>query len=476
MPVYCYTIVSDLAVCQRCPALFAYIIYMKEKSAWRVGIRGGEELCGSVFHKEIAEKFFEAASDKHHSLNEAIMTAASKGVEALEGLVQENFFVPFIETKSKYFTSKQILSMARAAKIWINHMAVFLENSRLIFMKPEGKLEGCYFSKEHDAILFIRGRYDALVFNSKSGEARLFEFKGFKKSDITVSLSQSLIYSWLIEKSSGIIPSIEIIYLDEKKPEIFAPEIVKEMIISGLPGLFNTALDIMLLRRMPNMFQDKKLCEGCKFKTNCKKDMEKIFSPVHKKRRGASLLTLLVFFFAAVMVTSQVFFFSNITAEAVKDDREVLGVRLQLASLVESARKAINTNAAQFNVDYSNVKYQEKGTNFETFWNDTRKDINDSSKGYFYTENFFYKNEGTEIYASVHDLNYKYDPSIVYGKFDDKFIETTKNAYRKIFPPIPGHYLIRAYTKYSDSNKKNLMLQVLVDSDGKIKTYEEIWY
>ena len=444
MPVYCYTIVSDLAVCQRCPAFFAYIIYMKEKSAWRVGIRGGEELCGSVFHKEIAEKFFEAASDKHHSLNEAIMTAASKGVEALEGLVQENFFVPFIERKSKYFTSKQILSMARAAKIWINHMAVFLENSRLIFMKPEGKLEGCYFSKEHDAILFIRGRYDALVFNSKSGEARLFEFKGFKKSDITVPLSQSLIYSWLIEKSSGIIPSIEIIYLDEKKPEIFAPEIVKEMIISGLPGLFNTALDIMLLRRMPNMFQDKKLCEGCKFKTNCKKDMEKIFSPVHKKRRGASLLTLLVFFFAAVMVTSQVFFFSNITAEAVKDDREVLGVRLQLASLVEEARK-------------SHLTHKDEGK--EATW----KTFKNRSKEYKYNNN--------TLYLTVYDLDYIY----VKENFDDDDWLAIAVPER-IFPPIPDHYLIRAYKEYSDSNKKNLMLQVLVDSDGKIKTYEEIWY
>ena len=445
MPVTCYTTVSDLAVCQRCPALFAYIIHKRKKSAWRVGIEGGKDAYGSIFHKEISEKFFKIASDKNNPLHEEINITASRGACALEEFLRKNIFLPFIETKSKYFTSGQILSMAQASRIFINRISNFFENSRPVFMEPEGKLEDSYFSVKHNAELNIKGRYDALIFNPATGEARLFEFKGFKKSDITVPLSQSLIYSWLIEKTSGIIPSIEIIYLDEGRPEIFSSEIVKEMIISRLPGLFYWALDIILLRRMPEMFQDKNLCGVCHFSGTCKNDMKKIFTPAFKKRRGASMLTLLVFFFAATMITAQVFFFSNITAEAVKDDREILGVRLQLANLVEVARK-----------NYLTSKGGE--ANWKTFKNLAQSYSKDN------------------MYLYVYDLNYSFKETEGLGFDDDTWIK--QKMYEKIFPPIPDHYLIRAYTEIL--NGKNLMLQVLlqvlVDSDGKIKTYEEIWY
>ncbi|MBQ7559414.1 MAG: PD-(D/E)XK nuclease family protein [Synergistaceae bacterium] len=456
MSVTCYANVSDLAVCQRCPALFAYVVYMKKKSAWRVGIHGGKEAYGSVFHKEISEKFFEAASDERNPLNKEIGVAASKGADVLEEFMRKNIFMPFVETKSKYFTSGQILSIAKATQIFAYRIAKFLKNSRPVFMKPEGKLKGSYFSVSHNAELIITGRYDALIFNKALGEARLFEFKGFKKSDITVPLSQSLLYSWLIEKTSGIVPSIEIIYLNESRPEVFTSEVVREMMISGLPGLFNWALDIILLRRMPEMLHDKNLCEKCKFSTTCEKDMQKIFAPiVNKKRRGASMLSLLVFFFAAAMVTAQVFFFSNITAGSVKDDREILGIRMELANLVEIARNTIVNKKSEVEV------IGTLSADYEKFFDTTRKDREKYEKN-------FYKTADDKTCVNVHDLNYKF----VNGFDDKKFSE--QEPYKKIFPPIPDHFLIRAYTEVSD--KRYLMFQVLVDSTGEIKTYEEIWY
>ena len=170
MSLECYATVSDLAICQRCPALFAYKIHMREKSVWRIGIKGSGETYGSVFHKEISEKFFHAASNPKSSLYDKINFAASEGADSLERLVREKIFLPFLETKGKFFTTEQILAMARAVRVWIRGMLIFFENSRPIFLKPEGKLEGIY--NFQDSKLIIKGRYDALIFNPEKLEAR----------------------------------------------------------------------------------------------------------------------------------------------------------------------------------------------------------------------------------------------------------------------------------------------------------------
>lgn len=437
MPLTCYATVSDLALCQRCPALFAYKIHMRKKSAWRVGIHGGGEAYGSIFHREISEKFFNAASDSRSPLHKKILSAASGGADSLEECVRENFFAPFVEKRSERLSSGQILSMAQAVRVWVRRMAAFLEDCEPVFLKPEGKLQGCYRSEEHEAELIINGRYDAMIFNPGRHEVRLFEFKGFKKSDVVVPLSQSLIYSWLVKKSSGIIPSIEIIYLDEEEPEIFETRVVREMIISGLPGLFGTALDIILLRRIPEMLHDENLCSQCKFTAKCKGDMKKIFS---LRRRGVSLLSVAVFLFAATMITAQVFFFTTMSAETASDERDILRARLQLANIVEEVKGTLASHSGG-----------------SASWEDF-DDLAQDERTY-----------GSDTYSKYYDLDYTYVSK------DLEYNEWSKiDAPAKLFPPMEDHYLIRAYKERT--NGKNLMLQVLVTSDGKIKSYEEIWY
>lgn len=437
MPLTCYATVSDLALCQRCPALFAYKIHMRKKSAWRVGIHGGGEAYGSIFHREISEKFFNAASDSRSPLHKKILSAASGGADSLEECVRENFFAPFVEKKAERLSSGQILSMAQAVRVWVRRMAAFLEDCEPVFLKPEGKLQGCYRSEEHEAELIINGRYDAMIFNPGRHEVRLFEFKGFKKSDVVVPLSQSLIYSWLVKKSSGIIPSIEIIYLDEEEPEIFETRVVREMIISGLPGLFGTALDIILLRRIPEMLHDENLCSQCKFTAKCKGDMKKIFS---LRRRGVSLLSVAVFLFAATMITAQVFFFTTMSAETASDERDILRARLQLANIVEEVKGTLASHSGG-----------------SASWEDF-DDLAQDERTY-----------GSDTYSKYYDLDYTYVSK------DLEYNEWSKiDAPAKLFPPMEDHYLIRAYKERT--NGKNLMLQVLVTSDGKIKSYEEIWY
>ena len=467
MPLECYITVSDLSLCQKCPALFAYKFHLNKKSAWHVGIKSNGDPYGSIFHKDIAEKFFEIASNPRNILHEKILHASMQGEKFLEEFIREKIFLPFIERKSKYLTSNQILSIAHAIEIWVKGMSNFFsKNSPPVFMEPERNLQGCFYFKNEDAILIIKGRYDALIFNPDKAEARLFEFKGFKKSDITVALSQSLIYSFLIEKSTGIIPSIEIIYLDDEKPEIFNSKIVRNMIYSGLPGLFYSALNIILLRRLPEMLNDKKLCESCKFKFTCKDDMNKIFKL--KKRRGASMMSLLAFLFASVVITAQVFFFSKISADSVREDRELLGVRMQLEKLVEEIKA--NLSSIEFLDNITDVTYTDKPDGFyektkqEKFPDKLKEEIENLNK--------------IDIYTDIHKLDYDYK-SETFKESD--FVGTTgKNTFKKIFPPMgSGYYLIRARKKFQNTGKV-LMLQVLVykNDDDKVttKSSEEIWY
>ncbi|MBR1486614.1 MAG: PD-(D/E)XK nuclease family protein [Synergistaceae bacterium] len=518
MPIECYINVSDLAICQRCPALFAYKFHRHEKSAWRVGIKGNGENYGSVFHKEISGKFFKAAANPKNSLYDEINFAVSKGADSLEKLVRDKFFIPFIETREKYLTSAQILAMAAAVHTWIQRMLIFFKDSRPVFLKPEEKLQGAYIFQ--DTKLIITGRYDALIFNPDKVETRLFEFKGFSKSNITVPLSQSLIYAWLLQKYSGIIPSIEIIYLDEKfskNPEIFDSNLVKKLIISGLPGLFRSALDIILLRRLPEIMQDKNLCDSCKFKNTCKDDMKKIFAQKFSfktKRRGASLLSLMVFFMAAIVITAQVFFFSNISSKAVKEDRDVQSARIQLQALTDeiikdfiaknrivSGKRSDRTRAANLKFDKDVFKNGSNKVNYRTFYGDSENDNNVDSGGARASveDNLYASGVRDLLYVhtyvasvDVFRLDYELDTTVaIKGKEATEASKPNEDwfnipMHRRIFPAIKEdgytNFLIRVHKQMPAGNR--LMLQTLIASGDvskgnksiKTKTCEEIWY
>ena len=283
----CFVNVSDLAICQRCPGLFAQKIHNGKKSAWTVGINGNGEKYGSIFHKNIARKFYEAASHPGNPLHVKIAYSISSG--NLEDVVRKNIFMPFVAENSQNFSSGQLIAMAKAVNVWVKAMSNYfinipslmndpVRNMLTVFKTPEQKLRSYCDFGDYGRLVVV-GCYDALMFNPDRAEARLIEFKGYSKSDITVPLSQSLIYAWLIARMTGIIPSVEIIYLDDadKAPDVFSPKSVNAMINSGLPELFHTAFDIITLRSFPKILHDKKLCSVCKYNKHCKTDINKIF-------------------------------------------------------------------------------------------------------------------------------------------------------------------------------------------------------
>lgn len=279
----CYITVSNAALCQRCPALLAYMIHRGERDAWKVGIRGNGYYYGTLFHKYIAEVFFEAGANRASRLHGKIARSVSGGKKAIESMIRGNIFMPFLDRHSEECLSGQIMAMSRAITVLSRAMSEFFaaipslmrspaENMRTVFIPPEQTLKAYHDCPE--GRLIVTGRYDAMLFNPDRGEARLFEFKGYTKSDVTVPLSQSLIYSWLVWRHTGIIPSVEIIYLDdaERDPEIFGASSIGDMIFAGLPGLFRAAFGVISLKRLPEIVRDKNLCVQCPFRKNCADD------------------------------------------------------------------------------------------------------------------------------------------------------------------------------------------------------------
>ena len=347
-----YANASDIALCQKCPALFGYKIHMHEKNTWRVGITGSGSYYGSMFHKNIAKPFFEAASDSGNPLHAEAVRAVSGGSRAeLESFIRERIFMPFMDAHSAEYSPDQLMAAAQGVRVWAEAMAGFFAEipslrrnpegcMSVVFLLPEQKLQAEY-TFPAEGSLVVTGCYDALMFNPDRAEARLFEFKGYAKSDIAVPLSQSLIYAWLIWQYSGIVPSVEIIYLDEedRKPVVFDSDSVRSMMDSGLPGLFYAAFSTITLRRMPEIMRDKSLCKVCRFVSRCASDWAGKF----RKRAGASLVNVCVFFLAAMMITAQVFFFSTTTTETLAEETKAITRRFSMGQKLELALTALES-------------------------------------------------------------------------------------------------------------------------------------
>ena len=354
-----------------------------------------------------------------------------------------------------------------------------------VFIEPEQKLRAGY-SFPGEGRLAVAGCYDALLFNPDKAEARLFEFKGYAKSDLAVPLSQSLMYAWLVWKSSGIVPSVEVIYLDEKdrEPCVFDTPSVKGMMRSGLPGLFYAAFNTITLRRLPEIVKDKKLCSVCKFRGKCDSDWEGRFG----KRKGASMLNVLVFFMLSLMVTANMFFFSHTSSETMAVRSEAMQKRFAFERYLFEALnhnpdgiknksvKALTLNG----IDEKSVtitSYDASGDPYPVTI--TRHPFaNDDSDGRLVSTIA----GGVTANALLYDLNYtvSFDKAIDLGSSAWKN-QSGQNVHKLIFPAVGNNYfLVRIYEPSASANKKRLMYQLLVEKNGsgtpKIKSFQEVWY
>ncbi len=283
-----YANVTNLALCQKCPRLAFYAIFMKRKTNF-VGIQG-TGFYGSVFHSKIAARFFDAASDFHSKLNDKIANSLKHGYESFHELIRKDFFFEFVKSEGKNYPSSQIYALAAATETWLkvlwealSEMPSLMRFPReimpIVFQKQNsGNMQSSY-DLEIDGVqteLTVVGKYDALIFNPDEKQARIFEFKGYKKSDVTVPLTQSVIYAWLVHEKTGIYPEIEIVHLSESEnpANIFSSGEVHEMIKSALPNLFETICRMYTLKEIPPKAYDSRLCEQCKYRNFCEAEIE----------------------------------------------------------------------------------------------------------------------------------------------------------------------------------------------------------
>lgn len=512
----CYANVSDLALCQRCPVLFGYKVHRHENDAWLQGIKGKGFNYGSMFHKNISQTFFEAASDYSNRLHAPLARAIRGGLSALEEFVRENIFMPFVSRCSSRYTSGQITAAAEGVVVWVKAMHEFFSeipsllrypegNMSTVFLLPEQKLRAGYDFPHGYGRLVVNGRYDALMFNPDKAEARLFEFKGYSKTDAVVPLSQSVMYAWLIERVSGIVPSVEIIYLDEvdREPDIFSPSSVKGMIESGLPGLFYTAFNTITLRRLPKVMRNKDCCNKCRFRNDCEEDWASGF----RKRVGASMVNVLVFLVASLMITAQVFFFSTMSAETNAMQVKAMHSRLVVDRALDVAIdeiKSITHNTPSPIVGLANSSSTDIRINRRTRSKTEKTLVFDNSANQYYeTTSYDVYKKGD--YTSFHDetatlrKTYKFTDSVdvyVYD-LDYTYIANYDNTisnwndvpkHNRVFPPMHEsngyrYFLIRVCRLPSDTSQKKLMHQVLVRRKAEAGSYkveplsfQEVWY
>ncbi|MDR1731931.1 MAG: PD-(D/E)XK nuclease family protein [Synergistaceae bacterium] len=274
--------VTALSLCQRCPRLLAFQ-EQGEKNAWQAGSAGKKKVSyGSLFHSQIVGRFHSDAADGESPCRQALIKVFAGGQKnlnkRLNDLVREHYFSSFLMTHSKKLTSLQVQAIARATTFWVECLADFLLDIPSLFSSPEERLNAVFHSPEKTLkgvwafpdgqVLKVTGRYDALLFNPDAGEAVLFEFKGFKMPDVTVGLSQTLLYAWLVSSAAGIVPAVKLIGLEDDAPCSFASGDVKTM-MGNLPYLFETARQVLEKRLPLPQAADSGLCSLCPYDARC---------------------------------------------------------------------------------------------------------------------------------------------------------------------------------------------------------------
>jgi len=286
------TTATELCLCQRCPRLMAY--HKKgEKNVRLVGYTGTGASYGKLFH-DLAGKFYkDVAEGSLPELTEVFRGEMSEVKVRLDDLIRTRYFTPFLAEKSANLKYENLMALAKGTEFWIHCLADFLSGIpsllafpkkylSAVFHQPEKILSAAYPYPDGRAALEVSGKYDCLLFNPDMNEAALFEFKGFKSTDVTVELSQTLVYAWLVSEATGIVPSIRLIYLEDDEPRFFPAADVKNM-LGNLVYLFDT-VRLVLEKRFPiPEASNHELCNNCRFSDRCGADWGDSISDVSEQ-------------------------------------------------------------------------------------------------------------------------------------------------------------------------------------------------
>jgi S-DNA-T family DNA segregation ATPase FtsK/SpoIIIE len=229
------------------------------------------------FHKDAANP----KSPCRQELMEVLRGGTSDLKTRLDALVRRRYFDPFLAAQSVKFKADQLMALAKATGFWVECLADFLSGIPSLLDFPEKRMGAVFlppanilslsYTYSDGQTLSVGGKYDCLLFNPDAARAVVFEFKGFKATNSTVDLAQTLIYAWLIEKTTGVIPAVKLIYLEDDAPIDVSSDGVKTM-MDNLPHLFTVARQVLEKRLPLPVASDSSLCPKCPYDEKCDQD------------------------------------------------------------------------------------------------------------------------------------------------------------------------------------------------------------
>lgn len=277
--------VTDLHLCQHCQRLMAYNRSGKTL-AYMVGIEGNGVFPGKKFH-EFSSRFIKDAAgygdkNNYNSLLQILTNEQSGNTHSFFDFITSTYYYPYIIEHAQKITPDQLNSLTKGVEKWINYLLGFInpillhieerENIlALVFHNAETIIKSQYVYDDEE-IITVAGKPDALLFDPISNEAVILEFKGHLASDKAQEITQTALYAWLVNMHTGLIPRVDILYLEEDQPLAqYSWDYIKQF-IDQLPHLFEAARDVIKNKKPLHHTLNKELCHKCPFNNSCDED------------------------------------------------------------------------------------------------------------------------------------------------------------------------------------------------------------
>ncbi|MBP9008001.1 MAG: PD-(D/E)XK nuclease family protein [Methanospirillum sp.] len=268
--------VSELHLCQHCPRLFGYAC-RGEKDAWRVGQKGSGNLPGKRFHTFADQVFRHITQEKtsQHAFITALQSPDPDSAESIREFIKNEFFIPYLTKHAPRLSHEQIEAFAVACDRWIRYLRVFISPDGTGIEDPKKLISTIFHSSEYTMssdflcddgeVVKISGRPDALLFDPGTHEPVVVEYKGRKESDPTQDLAQTSLYAWLVSRSIGITPRVDMLYLEEPVPLVRYDSSTIQTLIENHASLITLARRIKEGHLPVPRCKDPALCTICPY-------------------------------------------------------------------------------------------------------------------------------------------------------------------------------------------------------------------
>lgn len=279
--------VSDIHLCQHCPRLLAYSRIGK-KTAF-IGYKGTGNLPGTLFHTFASrvQKGIVRKGPGREALINALNQDPKKKSTCLHEAIKQEYLIPFLTEHGKRLSFENIEAFASACEQWISYLDDFISPHLSSSTDPNLLIDSIFHSSEHlmrlqyiftdKEILQISGKPDALLFDPETNEPVVLEYKGRKESDPMQDLAQTSLYARLVFESVGIIPRVDILYLEEETPLVRYPVPTILTLIDNHPSLFSLARNCVTREKLLPKCSDQTLCKTCPFMKTCDLDFGEFF-------------------------------------------------------------------------------------------------------------------------------------------------------------------------------------------------------